>query len=84
MGTNHVTIEICNSIEEAPNYNKIGGFIAANLEKAVIVKNGTSQGNPTVDLIFEDQEGKKYVALITGALIKSIAITVGSTGEGMN
>lgn len=84
MGTNAISIKICNSIDEAPNYNKIGGFKAANLTEAVIVKSGTQGGNPTVDLVFHDEQGNKFVALITGRLLKAVSQAVGNTGADIN
>lgn len=42
--------------------------------EAVIIKNGTTTGNPTVDIIFEDNEGNRYVAMTTGALLKALLL----------
>lgn len=73
MGTNNITIQICNSIEEAPNYNNLPGWHAAEVTKAIIVRNGTVNGNDTIDLQFKDLEGKNYSCMITAALFKQIA-----------
>lgn len=78
-----VLIKMCNSIEEAPNYAAMGGYKLAKFKEAVVVKAGTEGGNPTVDLVFEDESGNKFVAMTTGALVKSIAHAVGSTTEHM-
>lgn len=84
MGTNQLTIKICRDPSEAPNYNELGDFKGANLTDAVIVKNGTEGGNPTVDLIFVDENGQKYVALITGKLLRSVNQLMGSVNNEAN
>lgn len=68
-----LNIKIFNSPAEAPNYNTNGeGVKAATVKEAVIVRNGTQGGNPTVDLVFEDDKGQKYVAMLTGRLLKTV------------
>jgi len=47
---------------------------SATLEEAVIVRKGTQAGNSTVDLIFTDADGNKYVAMITGNLLKALPL----------
>lgn len=48
-------------------------FKSMQIERVVVVQNGTESGKPTVDLILVDPAtGQKYVALVTGALLKSI------------
>lgn len=42
------------------------------IEQVVVVELGTESGKPTVDIIFENEEGQKYVVLLTGKLLKSI------------
>lgn len=41
--------------------------------KAIIVLNGTQGGNPTVDIIGEDEAGKKHVFMMTGKLLAGVA-----------
>lgn len=78
MGTNNITIQICQSPDEAPNYNTNGrGIKAASLDTAIVVKNGTVEGNATVDLQFTDDKGNRYVAMITANLLKSVCIAAG-------
>lgn len=73
MNTNSITISICNHINDAPNYNTDGrGVKGAEIVEAVIVRNGTVEGNDTVDLVFKDQDGNKYVALVTGRILKTV------------
>lgn len=68
-----LSIKIFNSPEEAPNYNTNGeGVKAAHVKEAVIVRNGTVGGNATVDLVFEDDKGQKFVGMITGRLLKQV------------
>ena len=76
MGTNVLDIQICDSYNEAPDY-KNGtrggeGFKGASLQKSVIVRNGTKAGNDTVDLQFIDENGNKFVAMITAVLLKTV------------
>lgn len=70
-----IEITICDGVDEAiakgytydpPNYTKV------NIQKAIVVRRGTVDGNSTVDLIMQDDKGNKYVALITSNLLKSI------------
>jgi hypothetical protein len=74
---NDLIIQVCNSIDEAPVYNGDKIFNGVILKKAVIIRKWTVEGNSTIDLIFEDSDGKKYIAMITGRLIKGIATIIG-------
>lgn len=68
-----LSIKICNTVEEAPNYNTNGeGFKTAFLERGIIVRRGTVEGHDTIDLQFKDEDGNKYVALIPARLLKSL------------
>lgn len=71
LGTNDLKIVLADSPSEAPNYEK-PDYKAANLKTAVIVGNGTVNGNPTVDFVFEDENGQKYIAMLTGGLIENL------------
>jgi len=78
MGTNHIAIQICASPDDAPNYNTNGeGIKPATLDRAIIVKDGTVGGEPTVDLQFTDEKGNRYIAMITANLLKSVCIAAG-------
>jgi len=72
MGLNTLSIVTFNTPEQAPNY-KEPEYRGASLDGAVIVGNGTSEGLATVDLIFTDKSGQKYIAMITGGLMKNLA-----------
>lgn len=71
LGFNDLKILLADSPDEAPKYNK-PEYLLANLTTAQIVGRGTVRGNPTVDFIFEDENGQKYVAMLTGALIENL------------
>lgn len=73
MGTNNIAIKIANTVEEAPDYKKLGGWQHADCKTAVIVRNGTEGGNDTVDLQFTDEKGNKFVAMLTANILKTIA-----------
>jgi len=75
LGTNDLNILLHDSPQEAPNYEQ-PEYKAANLTTAVVVGNGTVDGNPTVDFVFEDENGQKYVAMLTGGLVQNLAGTV--------
>ena len=45
---------------------------ALRIDEVVVVKGGTVQGNSTVDLILIDEDGKKYVTMVTSKLLKAI------------
>ena len=73
MGYNDLQIQMVNSVSEAPDYKESSEpWISVTLDKAVIVRGGTVTGKNTVDLQFSDDKGNKYVALITGNLLKSV------------
>ncbi len=72
-----LAIEIANSPAEAPNYARDCLDIrAATITKVIIVGKGTEAGLPTVDFQFEALDGEKFVALLTGNLVKQIAHVV--------
>jgi hypothetical protein len=55
-------------------------FLAAKIDHANVVRHGTTEDLSTVDLVFENEAGQKYVVLITGRLIRSLANIVGDEG----
>ncbi|MGD2065606.1 MAG: hypothetical protein PVI43_00365 [Candidatus Bathyarchaeota archaeon] len=73
MSTNAVNIKIFDSPEEAPNYNELESWNAAEITEFGIVGKGTAEGNPTVDIQFKDKDGNRYVAMVTGGLIEMLA-----------
>jgi hypothetical protein len=72
LGANALTITMHDSPGEAPKYEK-PEHLFAKVAVARVVGRGTVEGNPTVDLVFEDERGQKYVAMLTGGLIENLA-----------
>jgi len=63
-----------NEWEKRPN--------TAVVTDAVIVRKGTVQQLPTIDLICMDQQGNKHVVLITGRLLKLVVdVAFANPGE---
>ena len=77
----NVKIEIFDIPEEAPNYNIDGNFKSAIMEKCIIVKNGTVNGNPSVDIQIKDKNGNNYVIMTTRAIIEGIAAALKGSKE---
>jgi hypothetical protein len=71
MGTNNIRIRFFNNPKEAPTYNR-PEFKHAEVTEAVLVRNGTVAGAPTIDLIFTDEKGQKYISMITAALLEQV------------
>ena len=72
MEPNYLKVKIYNSVEEAPNYTT-PEFQEGSLDAVAVVKNGTEGGRSTVDLIFTDDKGQKYIAMISARLLKKVA-----------
>ena len=71
----HLDISVVADADEATSRGFVYGtreFTAVEIEKVVVVRNGMQSGKPSVDLILKDETGKRYVVMITGALLKSI------------
>ena len=47
-------------------------YAPIRIAQVVVVRNGTEEGNPSVDLLLEDENGQKYAALLSGRLLKAI------------
>jgi hypothetical protein len=75
LNFNHLAIELSDSPSEAPSY-KLPEHRLAKLVSARIVGRGTVNGEPTVDLIFEDENGQKFVAMKTGNIMIMLADAV--------
>lgn len=71
LGTNDLNIVLADTPSEAPNYEK-PEYKGANLTTAVVVGKGTVSGAPTVDFVFEDENGQKYIAMLTGGLVENL------------
>lgn len=71
----HLNIQICQTPEEASAKGFIyrqPDFKAIEIDEVVVVRNGTEEGNSTVDLVLVNELGEKFVVMLTGRLIKSI------------
>lgn len=74
-GQVNLKVTICDSPEDAIDrgYNYSAEpekYKGARIVEAVVVRNGTVSGESTIDFIFENEEGQKYVVLITANLIR--------------
>ena len=72
----HVAISICENADDAINKGHVYGEEVTSLDtaNAVIVKDGTAEGNATVDLVFKDHKGNRYICMSTLNLLRSIVI----------
>lgn len=59
------------AIAQGFNY-KQPEYKSIEIEKVVVVEDGTMSSRSTVDLILKDESGQKYVVMLTGRLLKSI------------
>lgn len=82
MGTNDIAIKVYKTVEESPVY-RLPEYKAATITNAAIVNKGMENGKSTVDLIFVDESGQKYVALITNSLLAAVA-NIARAEDGMN
>ena len=73
---NALTVNVCADASDATRqgfFYREPVYKSMQIERAVVVLNGTESGKPTVDLVMVDPAtGQKYVAMLTGALLKSI------------
>lgn len=74
---NHLSIIICedakDAIEQGYDYNTWRPDVKPiEVEKVVVVRKGTQQGNPTVDFVLRDGSGQTFVFMVTGNLLKTI------------
>lgn len=72
----HLNVHLCTDAEDAVAkghvYPQSEGYKAVEITKVVVVREGTVEGNSTVDLVLHDQAGNKYMVMVTGNLLKSI------------
>lgn len=69
-----LNIVICEDGKDAADKGHVyhEGFTEVAIEKVVVVKDGTVEGNSTVDFVMQDSNGKKYMFMLTGNLLRSI------------
>jgi hypothetical protein len=68
--TMKLDVAIYESIERAPKYPN---HVFLETIRAHVVKNGTVQGQPTVDLEFKDADGNVYTAIYPSSIIRALA-----------
>ena len=78
MITMSLNMKIVDSIDKAPNYGD--DVIPIRMDTAIIVRNGTQGGRSTVDLQCVDDKGKKYLIMVTGAILRNLSIMIGDEG----
>lgn len=73
---NYLDVEVCKDAGDAVARGHFyhEGYKLLTITKAVVVQNGTEQGNPTVDLVLQGEDGQKYVVMVTGNLLKMLPI----------
>lgn len=59
------------SVEESPVYDA-KDYDGLEIVAAHIVERGTAEGNPTVDILLIDKDGRKHVVMTTGNLIEAL------------
>ena len=74
---NNLAIVVCqdaaDAIAKGYDYASKGReYKPIEISQAVVVRNGTESGKPTVDFVLTDETGQKYVVMLTGALVNSI------------
>lgn len=72
----HLSVHICEDADDAVKkghiYHRSEGFKVVEIDKVVVVRQGTVEGNSTVDLVLRDEHGNKFVVMVTGNLLKTI------------
>jgi hypothetical protein len=75
MLTKHLAITICKDAAEAAKEGYVytnGDYVGVQMVRAVIVLNGMESGGASVDLLFEDEKGQKYMTIISARLLSSV------------
>lgn len=68
MISSHVSIEVADTVEDAPKYGE--DVTLLRVSKMIVVGKGTESGNPTVDIQLEDESGKKFLIMTTGSIVE--------------
>lgn len=72
---NSLNVHLCEDANDAAEKGHVytqPQFNAVEIEKVVVVRQGTVEGNSTVDFVLRDAMGNKFVVIVTGNLLKSI------------
>jgi len=75
-----LTVVVCEdakeAIEKGFNYSQSAEvYKPVEIQKVVVVRNGTQGSNSTVDFVMKDPEGNNLVFMITANLLRSILAT---------
>jgi hypothetical protein len=69
-------VRLYQTVAEAPTFRP-PEFLGAEIDHVNVVKKGTTEGRSTYDIVFKaDEGGQKFVVLLTGRLIKTLAAFV--------
>jgi hypothetical protein len=74
---NHLSVTLCADAEDAvaKGYDYKGKNITpVTVKEIVVIRNGTVGENATLDFLMEDQDGNRYMFMVTGNLIKSLPV----------
>jgi hypothetical protein len=74
MITKTLDISIKDSYKEAPQHYE--DYTPVLIKKCIIVGKGTEAGKPTVDIQLIDDDGNKYIAFTTGAILESLGAAI--------
>lgn len=72
-----VVVALCKDAEDAcrQGYDYKGTKkIPVQLDKIVVVQNGTVGGHSTLDLLLSDEDGNEYVALTKGSFFRTLPL----------
>lgn len=74
---NRLDVTICADAEDAIaqgfNWREVEPAVKPiEVQKVIVVRNGTQAGNATVDFVLQDETGQRFVFMITGNLLKSL------------
>jgi len=73
----HLKVAVCPSPEAASEAGFIyddTSYTRVEISTVVVVHNGTQDGNATVDIQLVDEQGNKYVVMVTANLLKSLPL----------
>lgn len=65
-----VSLKVLDSPDVAPKYGAEVGLL--KISEVLVVKRGTVNGNPTVDIQLKDAQGKDFLIMATGGIIEMI------------
>ena len=71
---NSLNVVICEDGEDALQKGHFYGedVTRVNIEKVVVVRRGTQEGNPTVDFVMVDEKDNRSIVALTGRLLRTV------------